>query len=42
MVLRETLAALAMSTIVAFCRPCLRKQAYADSTMSSRVSVAVA
>ena len=38
--LRETPARLAMSTIVAFCSPCLPKQAYADSTMSSRVSVA--
>src|SRR5690349_15081540 len=42
MVLRETPAVRAMSTIVAFCRPCLPKHTYADSTMSSRVSVAVA
>src|SRR6185312_3924906 len=34
-------AARAMSTIVAFFRPCLRKQANADLMMSSRVSGAV-
>src|ERR1700744_1730366 len=42
MVLRETLAAWAMSTIVAFCSPRLPKKAYPALMMRSRVSAAVA